>query len=93
MKTPEARLKDEIKTLLKRMGAHYYMPVPSGYGKQTLDFLCCVKGRFVGIETKAPGKKPTPRQQQCIDEINAAGGLAFWCDHYEDAYFMLGMLQ
>jgi hypothetical protein len=34
-------------------------------------------GRFLAIEVKRPGGKPTPEQQQFIDTINHAGGLAF----------------
>lgn len=97
MKTEEGRLKDQVKRYLNQLGAHFHMPVPSGYGRQTIDFLCCVPiyhnggriGMFVGIETKAPGGKPTPRQKQCIEEIKAAGGVAFYCDTYEG--FLLTM--
>ena len=90
MKTEEGLLKDKVKRYLDALPRMYrHMPVPSGYGTQTLDFLCCIDGRFVGIETKAKGKKPTPRQQQCIEEIKRAGGAAFWCDDYES--FMLNM--
>ena len=80
MKTEEAALKDEVKAYLKKLGAYFYMPVPAGYGKQTVDFLCCIRGRFVAIETKAKGKVPTPRQELCMREVIAAGGAAFWCD-------------
>lgn len=83
MKTQEGLLKDKIKADLIFRGTYWYMVVPVGYGKQTLDFLCCIKGRFLGIETKAPGKYPTPRQYACIDEIKGAGGIAFWCDSFE----------
>jgi hypothetical protein len=34
-------------------------------------------GRFLAIEVKRPGGKATPEQQQFIDTINQAGGLAF----------------
>jgi hypothetical protein len=77
MKDPEAKLKDEVKAWLS-LNAYTYMPVPAGYGAQTLDFLCCINGRFVGIETKAPGKVPTPRQEACMRAIRAAGGIAVW---------------
>lgn len=85
----EAKLKARIKTALQKLDCYYHMPVPCGYGTQTLDFLCCVKGKFVGIETKAPGKKPTPRQKLCIASINAAGGIAFACDSWDS--FMMHM--
>ena len=43
------------------------------------DIIGCLPktGRFLAIEVKRPGGKPTPEQQQFIDTINAAGGLAF----------------
>jgi hypothetical protein len=34
-------------------------------------------GRFLAIEVKRPGNKASPEQQQFIDTINEAGGLAF----------------
>jgi hypothetical protein len=90
VKTEEGLLKDKVKRYLDALPRIYrYMPVPSGYGQQTLDFLCCIDGRFVGIETKAKGKKPTPRQTKCIEEIKKADGAAFWCDDYES--FLLNM--
>ena len=49
-------------------------------GESTLDILCCIKGKFVAIEAKVPGNKPTARQRQTIMAIEAAGGIAFWAD-------------
>ena len=83
MKGPEAKLKDEVQVWLKSLGAYTCMVVPGGYGHQTLDFLCCIRGRFIGIETKAPGKVPTPRQEACMRAIRAAGGIALWGDNIE----------
>jgi hypothetical protein len=34
-------------------------------------------GRFLAIEVKSPTGRVSPHQQQFIDTINAAGGLAF----------------
>jgi Holliday junction resolvase len=41
------------------------------------DVLACVAGRFVAVEVKRPGERPTAQQQHAIDSINRAGGLAF----------------
>lgn len=82
--TPEAAIKAKIRVfLLSEMHAYYFAPVQMGLGISTLDILCCVQGKFVGIEVKVPGHHPTTRQQQTINSINAAGGLAFWCDSLE----------
>lgn len=48
------------------------------------DILACVNGRFVAIEVKRPGEKPTGLQKQFIDAINLIGGLAFWTDNLQD---------
>lgn len=56
------------------------------------DILMCIPyqklstnpGLFVAIEVKQPGKKPTPVQVQCIEEIRAAGGVAFVATSVED---------
>lgn len=80
MKTPEGKLKDEVKKYLKSIGAYYFMPVQMGFGATTLDFLICYRGRFFGIETKNPEfypPTPTARQKKIIDEINKSGGFAF----------------
>jgi hypothetical protein len=82
VKTDEGKLKDRCRAYLIKIGAYRFSPVQQGYGAPTLDDLCCIKGRFVGIEYKAPGKKPTPRQEQTMAAIKAAAGVAFWCDDY-----------
>lgn len=89
MKTEEGALKDKIKAWLKNRNAYFFMPVQMGYGSTTVDFLCCVNGKFVGVETKAEGKKPTPRQELTIADIRKAGGISFWCDSFES--FLINM--
>lgn len=76
--TPEAKTKAKVRLLLSKYdGMYSYWPVPSGYGKTTLDVLGCYRGRFFTIETKAPGKKPTLRQMEEIAGIEAAMGCSF----------------
>ena len=78
--TPEGAVKREVKKVLKEYKAYYHMPVQNGMGAPTLDFVGCYNGRFFAIETKAPGKKPTPRQEVTVALIKAAGGEAFVID-------------
>lgn len=68
--TPEGRVKADIKKLLKELDCWWYMPVPGGYGEQSLDFLCARKGRMFAIEAKAPGKKATPLQERTMQKMN-----------------------
>lgn len=83
MKTPESYTRDPVRKYLKSIGAYRFAPVQMGLGAATLDDLCCIGGRFVGIEYKAPGKIPTPRQQLTMSEIRRAGGVAIWGDNSE----------
>lgn len=71
-----------VKKLLDRYGEDAYreMPVPGGFGKSGLDFTICFFGHFIAVETKAPGKKPTPRQELRTKEITRAGGAVFVVD-------------
>jgi hypothetical protein len=79
--TPEGRVKEKVSRLLKEAeGMYYWMPVPSGFGDATLDYVGCYLGRYFAIETKAPGKKPTLRQQQTIAAMGRAGGKVFVID-------------
>jgi hypothetical protein len=76
--TPEGRIKSKINKLLRSYeNLYYFMPVPSGYGATTVDYLCCYRGHFFGIEAKAPGKVPTPRQDYVLEQIRLAGGSTF----------------
>ena len=75
-KTPEAKVKDLIKKILKEEGIYYAMPIGTGYGNSGVpDFLCCVQGKFVSIEAKAANNKPTELQLKNMRDIEAAGGL------------------
>jgi hypothetical protein len=79
--TPEGKVKKKVSDLLKATpGVYYYMPVPGGFGAATLDYVGCYLGRFFGIETKAPGQKPTARQLQTIAAMERAGGKIFVID-------------
>jgi hypothetical protein len=82
-KTPEGKVKDQVKALLKRLGIWYFMPATGGFGRSGVhDFICCWHGRFIAIETKAPGKigNLTAMQVQADIEVRGAGGLSFVCD-------------
>ena len=48
-------------------------------------------GRFLAIEVKQRGRKPTPEQQRFLDEVAMAGGLAFVAYSVADVQQMLGL--
>ena len=52
-----------------------YIPLPA-LERGVADIIGCLKGgRLLAIEVKRKGNKPTPDQQQFIDDINHLGGL------------------
>lgn len=94
--TPEGRVKDAIKKMLKAAGWYWFMPVSNGLGKHGIpDIIACKPtvitpdmvgqrvGLFVGIECKAPGKlgTVTPLQERELKAIEAAGGIAVLADN------------
>mgnify|MGYP000468099787 FL=1 len=78
MATPEATVKTKIKKWLKANDIWYCTPIGSGFGSAGVpDFICSMRGRFLGIEAKAPGKLSNLSELQKFqrDAILASGGL------------------
>lgn len=78
--TPEGRVKAKVKRRLKALGTDCwtFMPVQKGMGIPALDFVLCIRGHFISIETKADATKNlTPTQLTTKAAIEAAGGLVF----------------
>jgi mono/diheme cytochrome c family protein len=75
--TPEGKVKSVVKDLLRKAGAYQFWPVQSGYGTFTVDCIGCHKGEFFAIETKAPGKKASERQQATLADIAMSGAKTF----------------
>jgi hypothetical protein len=82
--TPEGRVKQRLKAMLKRLGIWFFFPGNNGLGVSGIpDVIAIVCGRFVGIEVKSgPTKKPTALQLKCAKDILAAGGA--WFLVYDD---------
>ena len=75
--TPEKRVKTRVESVLKSEGAYYFFPATHGYGRSGVpDIIACVNGRFLAIECKAGGNKPTALQVREIENIRSAGGVA-----------------
>jgi hypothetical protein len=78
MLTPERKVKDKVKKVLKELGAYYAMPATGGYGSSGVpDFLVCYRGRFFGLECKANGGKTTALQEKNLEDIRKNDGVAF----------------
>lgn len=74
----EKQYEDKIKKFLSKVPNTYFFKFWAGrFSKRGVpDIICCIKGRFVGIEVKAERGKPTPIQVKNVREINESGGYA-----------------
>jgi Holliday junction resolvase len=94
MTTPEKKVKDKVKKILAEFGAYYFMPATGGYGKSGVpDFVACYKSKFIGIECKANGNKPTALQEKNLMQIVGVGGFAILVDENGIATFKSVMEQ
>lgn len=76
-KTPEAKVKDKIKALLKKYGCWFAQPIMQGMAQNgTPDLLACVGGMFMGVEVKAGKGKPTELQKVQLRKIAESGGVS-----------------
>lgn len=91
--TPEGKVKAKVKNLLFAYNVYYHMPVQNGMGAPSLDFICCAKGHYFAVETKAGDKQPTPRQQDTMHKIQRAGGKCFLVNEKEGMYALEEWLQ
>lgn len=85
--TPEGKVKAKVKAILKAHGIYFYMPSQNGMGVVGIpDIIACWDGRFLAIETKAPGKKAnvTPNQANQLKQIGDAGGITMVVDDATD---------
>ena len=83
MATPEAKVKAAVVKILKAHDVYYFFPATGGYGRSGVpDIICCVKGRFVAIECKANGNKPTELQLRELHKIHKANGITMVIDEH-----------
>ena len=96
MRTPESRVKLEVRKLLVQKGIWFYMPVQMGFGVGGIpDFICCFKGLFIAVETKAPGRENTvtPLQHRTLTDIREHGGRAVVVSSAVELSLWLGLLE
>lgn len=79
--TPEKKVKTKVKKILDKLNCYHCMPTTAGYGASGVpDIIACHKGKFVGIECKANGNKPTALQQKHLRDISISGGISLVID-------------
>jgi Holliday junction resolvase len=90
--TPEAILTRSVRQLLNAAGVFHWKNHGGLGSAPGLPDICAVhNGRMVAIELKAPRGVVSPQQQQFIDRINEAGGLAFVARTIDEVIDSLGL--
>ena len=80
-KVTEKWVKRQVVKQLRELGAYYFFPVASGYMSSGVpDIVACHQSKFIGIECKANGNKPTPLQLKNLNDIKTSLGIALVID-------------
>jgi len=74
----EANLVKSIRAYLSGKSGLFYWKEHGGiHGRSGIpDIIICYKGKFVALECKAMGRRPSLLQQVTINKIERAGGIA-----------------
>ena len=80
----EKRIENEIKKYLRSINAYVIKHHGNAFSQVGVpDLLVCHRGKFYGIEVKAPDGEPTELQLYNIKQIIKAGGEAFVADNLQ----------
>lgn len=93
---PEGKLVSNTRKFLRDQGARPFKIQGDGENFQEVgipDLLVCYKGRFLGLEAKMPGGKPSAKQIAVLDEIAEAGGIAAVFTTVGQVSLLLGMID
>jgi hypothetical protein len=72
----EADVKREVKRILDRIGAFYFMPPSGAFGRTGIsDFIGVHRGKFFAIETKFGRNPATPIQLRFGMNVQTHGGV------------------
>jgi hypothetical protein len=82
--TPEGRVKNQVRKVLKKYPHWGFWPVQMGFGRTALDYIGCIGGKFFAIETKANGAEPTDLQRSTMIAMIKAGGKVFLIQSTDD---------
>jgi hypothetical protein len=92
MKVKEKAITQAIRGLLKSLGIFHWKNHGGPMGaKGVSDILGCYQGRMLAIEVKTDRGRLSDDQQRFIDNVNAAGGLAFVARSIDDVIVSLGV--
>lgn len=72
----EAQIQKAVISFLEKKGAFVVKTIACSKAGVP-DILCCLNGKFIGVEVKSERGKPTKLQLFQLAKIEEAGGLAF----------------
>ena len=72
----ESTIQKKILRYLKEHPDVYSFKAITANRKGVPDVIVCYKGKFIGLEVKRPGGKPTKLQEHNIEQIKQSGGYA-----------------
>lgn len=79
----ESEIQTKILKYLDSIGAYSVKTIATNK-RGVPDILVCYKGKFIAIEVKTLGNKPSPLQIYNLDGIRESGGIAFVAFSVED---------
>ena len=80
----ERAVQKEILDYIKSLGAYSVKTMVTN-SNGTPDILCCLNGKFIGIEVKKEDGVVSKIQEYHIKKIKEAGGIAFVARSLQDA--------
>jgi len=95
MLTPEGKVKVQVKKILDRYPSRYrFAPATGGFGSSGIpDIVACIHGKFIAVECKAKGNKPTGLQMKNLRDIEAAGGYPYIVDETGVGVFAMSLAE
>ena len=90
--TPENAVKRRIRKVLKDYKVYCFAAAAGPFSVHGVpDIICCVNGKFVAIEVKAPGKvkSVTKNQRYHLATIKENGGYAIVTDNEQDVIALM----
>jgi len=93
---PESRLQRKIRKALESAypGSFWFKVHGGPFQKAGLpDLIGCVRGTFIALEVKMPGKEPTEVQRFVMSQILSAGGYAGYVTSVEEAIEAINRLM
>lgn len=79
----EKTIEDYLRLRVKRMGGRAYKFSSPGNAGAPDRLVVLPGGRIAFVELKAPGKKPTVKQNQKMQELRRLGASCAWTDSRE----------